>query len=403
MDDKIWIFTSYLAGGQKKLSVIWLHLINYWSPSTNVTLFLCKHPHLLCLLEQDSVLLLTWEGQCEKKRILVTDSCANVITCIKPLLDCASPLMIPFCHDFRLCEMNFFLTWDERPVADCSSGEECQKKSVKSQDGTGSRSIINKPWRGTADAGKSKHLLFFHKWFQRCCQASVSMITPWLLSQQQHFADYFLIFGHQAVLPAASSFLLSSHHDVQECGRSAEWAPSKASKSHLHRCVVTCPPVLTATDTWAPSSWWSMASITRCEASDSRNWRDDGLMVSGNLSRLPRSRCQFIAVLNRRAGTLDFLSRKRCASKKGGSSCCCWWLKVSLSFTWSACQMVEQHLKPPHHKRFQHQNWDHFWNLWNQQSWSLHTVIGQLCRGGRGMRFCTRVHYDFLPGKTVWF
>lgn len=191
VDDKIWIFTSYLAGGQKKLSVIWLHLINYWSPSTNVTLFLCKHPHLLCLLEQDSVLLLTWEGQCEKKRILVTDSCANVITCIKPLLDCASPLMIPFCHDFRLCEMNFFLTWDERPVADCSSGEECQKKSVKSQDGTGSRSIINKPWRGTADAGKSKHLLFFHKWFQRCCQASVSMITPWLLSQQQHFADYF--------------------------------------------------------------------------------------------------------------------------------------------------------------------------------------------------------------------
>lgn len=40
-------------------SVMWLHLINDWSPSTDATLFLCKHPHLFCCGPDAG------EGQCD--------------------------------------------------------------------------------------------------------------------------------------------------------------------------------------------------------------------------------------------------------------------------------------------------------------------------------------------------
>lgn len=205
-----------------------------------------------------------------------------------------------------------------------------------------------------------------------------------------------LIHGHLEALSSLQSglhgFPLCSHCDAQQSECSAEWAASKASTSHLYRCVVTSYPSLWH---YSTSSWYlALFFLMMITGIGQQDLRDVGVMVLGNLSCLPKSTCscQFVAVMHRPVDTLD-----------------CGWV-CSTALATAMCLQGRWKLKPSETENHAHLT------QWLARCVEVGKEAGfeRLCEAlffhslhnwstSGSVHMCIRVqHYVCPPGKTVW-
>ena len=188
-------------------------------------------------------------------------------------------------------------------------------------------------------------------------------------------------------------FPLCSHRDAQQCECSRSCRES-----------LSIPPrdtALTVPDTWLPS----LLMISGFDDEDSRTSE----MLSVRELELPTPRitcsCQFVAVVNRRVETLDCGRGFSTALVK---SVCLQFRKKYLLLLMAKGinmlqQIVEQHLKV----LAQHLSKIRIGGrisvtFWSQQSGPLHTVIGQVCRGGKESRVWISLSNSLLSFFTKW-